>query len=160
MRRRWFVLALVLTISLLSSSALAASTGPATLPATAGIPESVTVEPGTDTFFASSFTTGAVFRGRSVQLAQQFLAGAPTGRGSAAGVKFDGPSRLMVISGPSPSQLTQLQVFSSHSGRHQATFTAPARDDANLNDMAVSVDGDVYITTSRHRRSTVSRLRS
>ena len=103
------------------------------------------MQPGTSTFFVSSFATGAVYRGTPGHEARAFLR-SDAGRTSAAGVKFDGASRLMVISGTSPSQLDQLQILSSKTGRHEATFTAPTRDKVNLNDAALASDGDVYIT--------------
>ena len=138
---------LLLTIAMLLVTAVAAAAATdGTIPAVAGFPESITVQPGTSTFFVSSFATGAVYRGTPGHQARVFLPAAGAGRTSAAGVKFDGASRLMVISGTSPSQLDQLQIFSSKTGRHEATFIAPARDKANLNDAAMASDGDVYIT--------------
>lgn len=138
---------LLLTIAVLLATAVAAAAATGgTVPGAAGFPESIAVQPGTSTFFVSSFTTGAVYRGTQGHQARVFLRPAGAGRTSAAGVKFDGASRLMVISGASPSQLDQLQIFSSKTGRHEATFTAPARDNVNLNDAALAGDGDVYIT--------------
>jgi sugar lactone lactonase YvrE len=128
-------------IAAISTAVTAAAATDGTLPAAAGFPESITAAPGTPTFFVSSFATGAVYRGTRGHLAQPFLAAGANGRSSASGVKLDGPRRLMVLTG---SQ--QLQIFSSRTARHEATFTAPSRDKTNLNDMAVTSDGDVYIT--------------
>ena len=137
-------LLLTIAVLLVTAVAAAAATG-GTVPGTAGFPESIAVQPGTSTFFVSSFATGAVYRGTPGHEARAFLR-SDAGRTSAAGVKFDGTSRLMVISGTSPSQLDQLQILSSKTGRHEATFTAPTRDKVNLNDAALASDGDVYIT--------------
>jgi sugar lactone lactonase YvrE len=138
---------LLLTVALVLVAAVtAAGATDGTVPAAAGFPESIAVQPGTSTFFVSSFTTGAVYRGSPGHPARVFLRAAGAGRTSAAGVKFEGPSRLMVISGTSPLQLDQLQIFSSKTGRHEATFTAPAKDQVNLNDAALGGDGNVYIT--------------
>lgn len=138
---------LLLTMAVLLVTAVAAAAATdGTVPGVAGFPESIAVQPGTSTFFISSFTTGAVYRGTQGHQARVFLRSAGPGRSSAAGIKFDGASRLMVISGTSPLQLDQLQIFSSKTGRHEATFLTRARDKANLNDAALASDGDVYIT--------------
>lgn len=138
---------LLLTMAVLLVTAVAAAAATdGTVPGAAGFPESIAVQPGTSKFFVSSFTTGAVYRGSPGHQARVFLRSAGAGRTSAAGIKFDGPSRLMVISGTSPLQLDQLQIFSSKTGRHEATFHARASDQANLNDAALAGDGDVYIT--------------
>src|SRR5471030_2955027 len=110
-------LALATTIVAMVAATGAVASTDGTLPATAGFPESIAVQPGSSTYFVSSFTTGAVFRGTAGHPARLFLPGGEEGRSSAAGVKFDGADRLMVLSG---SQ--QLQVYSSRTGRHQATF--------------------------------------
>jgi sugar lactone lactonase YvrE len=129
------------TLAVLGTAVAAAAATGGSVPGAAGFPESIAVAPGTRTVFLSSFTTGAVFRGTAGGTAQLFLPGGATGRQSAAGVKFDGPGRLMVI-----TDSQQLQIFSSRTGRHEATFAASSRDKANLNDMAVTPQGDVYIT--------------
>ena len=82
---------LLLTIAVVLVTAVtAAAATDGTIPGAAGFPESITVQPGTSTFFVSSFATGAVYRGTQGHQARVFLNSAGAGRTSAAGVKFDG----------------------------------------------------------------------
>jgi sugar lactone lactonase YvrE len=145
-----------LAAALLAGGASAAVTGSGTtLPGSAGFPESIALVPGSRTFFVSSFTTGAVFRGTVGGNARPFLPAGSDGRSSAAGVKVFG-NRLFVLA-PAAGRL---QVFDDHSGRLEAQFGGTPAG-SSLNDMAQAANGDVYITdfaTPRIYRVTAQEL--
>jgi Cu-Zn family superoxide dismutase len=131
------------TLLLAAGAARAAQVQTAgTVPAAAGFPEGITLAPASKTYYVSSFTTGAVFRGTVGGAARQFLAPGVDGRTSATGVRVDQLGRLLVLTGTGG----RLQVFNAHSGRLEANFGAGVKAGSNLNDLAVTSDGDVYIT--------------
>lgn len=118
-----------------------AGTG-ASVPGTAGFPESIAIAPRSHTYFVSSFTTGAVFRGTVGGPARPFLAPGADGRTSATGLWVDRHSRLLVLTGAGNT----LQVFTTGSARLQARFGTGMRSGSSLNDLAVTRAGDIYIT--------------
>jgi sugar lactone lactonase YvrE len=134
------VLAVVVVLLLTEATAHAGVAG--TVPATASFPESIAVVPGTSTFFVSSFLTGAVVKGTAGGAVTPFLAAGRDGRTSAAGLHVDARGRLFVLTGTSQ----HLQIFDARSGRFHADFAAAPRAGSNLNDLAVTRHGDVYIT--------------
>jgi len=135
---------LLLTIAMLLVTAVAAAAATdGTIPGAAGFPQGLAVQPGTTTFFVSSFTTGAVFRGTIGHQARLFLSAGANGRRSATGVEFDPSGRLLVLTGRS----LELEVFSPRTGRLQGTFAAaPITGSHILNGLALTNDGNVYIT--------------
>jgi sugar lactone lactonase YvrE len=112
------------------------------VPGTAGFPESIVIAPRSHTYFVSSFTTGAVFSGTVGGPAHLFLAPGADGRTSATGLWVDRHSRLLVLTGTGNT----LQVFTTSSARLQASFGTGVRTGSNLNDLAVTRAGDIYIT--------------
>jgi sugar lactone lactonase YvrE len=112
------------------------------VPAAAGFPESIAVAPGGRTFYVSSFTTGAVYRGTVGSAARPFLPAGADGRSSAAGVKVGRDGRLFVITGSG----RHVQVFDDRTGRLEANLGGRLAPGANLNDLALAADGDIYVT--------------
>jgi sugar lactone lactonase YvrE len=135
--------AMVAAVVVLLGTVTMANAGVAgTVPGTAGFPESIAVVPGSSTFFVSSFLTGAVVRGTAGGSAQPFLPAGSDGRTSAAGLHVDARHRLFVLTGASE----HLQIFNAVSGHLQADFAAVPRAGTNLNDLAITRRGDVYIS--------------
>jgi sugar lactone lactonase YvrE len=129
------------------------------LPSTAGFAESITTAPIGKTYYVSSFTTGAVYKGTVGAAARVFLAAGANGRSSATGVKLDRHGRLYVLTGSE----SHLQVFNARSGRLELNLAAGGQPGQNLNDLAITPSGDVYITdftTPRIYRVTASVIAS
>ncbi len=113
-----------------------------TLPDAAQFPESLAGIPGSSSFFVSSFVTGAIYKGSLGSQARLFLPGGQDGRTSATGLQVDTHGRLFVLTGGGQ----QLQIFNARTGGRLGEFTATPRPGSNLDDLAVTQRGDVYIT--------------
>jgi Cu-Zn family superoxide dismutase len=74
--------------------------------------------------------------------ARPFLPAGSDGRASAAGLHVDGHDRLLVLTGTGQ----RLQIFNARTARRLADFAATQRPRSNLNDLAITRRGDVYIT--------------
>jgi sugar lactone lactonase YvrE len=133
-------LAFLITAGIAAAAPHATSGG--SLPSTAGFPESITTAPTGKTYYVSSFTTGAVYKGTVGAAAHLFLAAGADGRTSATGVKLDQHGRLYVLTGSG----SHLQVFNARSGRLEVNLGAGVQPGQNLNDLAITPNGDVYIT--------------
>jgi Cu-Zn family superoxide dismutase len=123
--------------------ATAASAAPAgTVPGTAGFPESVTAAPKSRVIYVSSFATGAVLKGRLGGPLEPFLAAGANGRTSATGMRLDAHGDLLVLTGSGLA----LQVIDARTGRLKGRLPAADGVASNLNDLAVTKRGDVYVT--------------
>jgi Cu-Zn family superoxide dismutase len=132
--------ALALAGGALAGPSIARGEPSSSVPGAASFPESVTIVPGTSTFFVSSFFTGAVVRGTVGQPAEPFLPAGGDGRRSASGIRADAHGHLLVIAGG----LGRLQTYDTASGRLRSTLAV--RGPSHINDLVVTKPGDVYIT--------------
>lgn len=114
-----------------------------TLPGPTVYPEGVTFDQQTQTFYVSSTTDGAIFRGTLDEEATEvFLAGGTDGRTTATGLDVDGG--LLFVSGGASGKMF---VYDASSGDLVADF-ATSRTPTFINDVVV-VDGSAYFTDSR-----------
>ncbi len=113
-----------------------------TLPGAAAFPESLAGIPGSSSFFVSSFVTGAIYKGRLGSQARQFLPAGQDSRTSATGLHVDTHGRLFALTGAGQ----QLEIFNAVTGRRLGDFTATPRPGSDLDDLAVTQRGDVYVT--------------
>jgi len=132
-------------LAFLITAGIAAAAPPATIggsvPSTAGFAESITTAPTGKTYYVSSFTTGAVYKGTVGAAARVFLAAGGNGRTSATGLKLH-HGRLYVLTGSE----SHLQVFNARSGHLELNLAARGQPGQNLNDLAITPSGEVYIT--------------
>jgi sugar lactone lactonase YvrE len=135
-------LAFLLIVGIAAAAAAPHATSGGSLPSTAGFPESITTAPTGKTYYASSFTTGAVYKGTVGAAAHLFLAAGANARTSATGVKLDQHGRLYVLTGSG----SHLQVFNARSGQLEVNLGAEVQPGQNLNDLAITPTGDIYIT--------------
>ena len=113
-----------------------------TLPGTGVFPEGVTFDEQTQTFYVSSTSDGAIFRGTlAEEAAEVFLPGGEDGRTAATGLDVDGG--LLFVSGGATGKMF---VYDTASGELLADFTT-ARSPTFINDVMV-VDGAAYFTDS------------
>jgi Cu-Zn family superoxide dismutase len=119
-----------------------------TVPGVAGFPERIVVVPGGTTYYVSSFTTGAVFKGTVGRGARLFLTAGANGRTSATGLRVNRRGQLFVLTGPGG----RLQIVNAHSGRLEANFVGGVKPGSILNDLAITPNGNVFITDFAHAR--------
>jgi sugar lactone lactonase YvrE len=102
-----------------------------------------------DTFYVGSTTDGTIYRGElDEEVATPFLLpGNPEGRTFAVGMKVDG--RTLFVAGGPTGQVFAYDVRSGELvGQWSVTNPADPADPTFLNDIAISDDGDVYVTDS------------
>ncbi len=116
------------------------------LPPDGVYPEGVAVNRRIGTLYVGSATTGAVYRGTLDNPALSlFLPAGADGRVSALGLKIDRFGRLLIAGGASG----KVWVHDSQSGALLFTFSANfAPGTGILNDIAITPQGDVYVTDS------------
>ena len=116
---------------------------------TYALPGSDVFPEGVDTFgkyfYVTSTTDGAVFRGRigSGDVAEVFLPGGEDGR--TFGVGIEATDELLLVAGGSTGSLF---VYDRTSGQFLGRHTVAAGSSPFLNDVAVTPNGDVYVTDS------------
>src|SRR4051812_22921054 len=125
MRRTTAMVACGLAAVLAPVGAGAAPSG--SVPGAATFPESITVVPGSSTYFVSSFLSGAVVRGTVGQPAQPFLPAGSDGRRSAAGIHADAHGHLLVLDGARG----RLQTYAIADGRLQSTLAVAGPSEVN-----------------------------
>jgi outer membrane protein assembly factor BamB len=135
---------LAVLIGLVPAANVRAASRPSsyTLPGNAVFPEGVAYQPTTGNFFVSSTTDGSILRGNvMVSAATPFIAGGGI-QFSAIGVKVDDAGRLIVAGGVTG----EVRVYDASTGEPIRTFTTGAG--GFLNDIAVSKNGDLFVTDS------------
>jgi hypothetical protein len=136
---------LVLALLLLLAVPATAGTLPSEyeLPGTNVFPEGVTLRPGTDQLFVSSTSDGTVFRGTlGKPRLRVFLPPGENGRALANGLRA---TRDHLIVAGSVTGL--IFVYDIRTGRFVRRFATGS--DGLINDVAVTPDGDAYVTDSR-----------
>jgi sugar lactone lactonase YvrE len=129
-------------VAALLITTVAAADPAGTVPGSAGFPESITAAPASNTVYISSFFTGSVLKGTLGAGLEPLLAAGANGRKSATGLRLDGRGDLLVLTGTG----LQLQVVDPKTGRFKGALKATDATASNLNDLAVTKKGDVYIT--------------
>ncbi|WP_210479803.1 SMP-30/gluconolactonase/LRE family protein [Naasia sp. SYSU D00948] len=96
-------------------------------------------------FYVTSTSTGDVFRGevRDTDSVEVFLPGGEDGRTTAVGI--EATEDLLIVAGGATGTVF---VYERDSGELLASHTVPEGGPAFLNDIAVTRDGDVYVTDS------------
>ena len=114
------------------------------LPGDQVFPEGITVGPDRRTFYVSSTTDGTIFsgsvRGRDADV---FLPGGGDGRTTAVGVRADDAGRLWVAGGATGA------IFVYDVATRQLLRRFDTGDGGFLNDVAVTPNGDAYVTDSQ-----------
>lgn len=110
-------------------------------------PEGVVYDETTGTFFVSSTSNGAIFRGNYETGEVDILTPGADGR-TAIGMALDDQGRLYVAGG----QTGLVSVYDSASGELLATFTNGLAPETFLNDVAITPSGDVFVTDSFNPR--------
>lgn len=122
---------------------------PAARTTTYALPGSDVFPEGVDTYgryyYVTSTTDGTVFRGRigSDDVAEVFLPGGEDGRTS--GVGIEATDELLLVAGGGTGTLF---VHDRHSGALLGRHTVAAGGSLFLNDVAVTPNGDIYVTDS------------
>jgi sugar lactone lactonase YvrE len=116
------------------------------LPPDGVYPEGIAVNRRSGTLYVGSVTTGAIYRGALENPALSlFLPAGADGRVSAVGLKIDRFGRLFIAGGATG----KVWVHDSQSGALLFTFSAGfAPGTGFLNDLAITSQGDVYVTDS------------
>jgi sugar lactone lactonase YvrE len=149
---------IVLTVTVLAATLPGASPAPATnvvistayeLPGDRVYPEGIAADPDTGDVYAGSFVDGTVFRARpGHRVAEVFLPAGADGRKRALGLKVDhARGALWVIDAD-----TGVAVYDTRSRHLLARFDIPDQDARLVNDLAITPDGDVYLTDSLRAR--------
>ncbi len=115
------------------------------LPGDAVFPEGVAYQPETGAFFAGSSADGTIFRGDvATGTVEVFSPAGADGRTSAAGMKVDPDGRLFVAGGQSGT----VWVYDTGTGGLLTQASNGLGPNTFLNDIALTEDGDAYITDS------------
>ncbi|MRH89003.1 superoxide dismutase [Nocardia sp. SYP-A9097] len=114
------------------------------LPDAKAYPEGIAVDSRSGDVYVGSFTNGAIYRAaKGGTKAEVFLASGTDGRQTANGLRVDNAGRLWVI-----DHTTGVAVYDTGTRALIARFDAPQADKPFLNDLAMTPDGDVYLTDS------------
>lgn len=113
------------------------------LPGDTVFPEGIAHQPGSQYFYVSSTTDGTIFRGDlREETASVFLPGGSDGRTTAVGLKVD--NRRLYIAGGGTGKIF---VYSTRNGELLGQFDNDLTP-TFLNDIAITNNGDAYITDS------------
>jgi sugar lactone lactonase YvrE len=117
------------------------------LPGEQVFPEGVAYQSDTGDFYVGSTTDGTVFRGNvegGPKEAEVFLEPESDGRTTAIGMKVDKEGRLFIAGGDTG----RIFVYDTESADLVRRLDTPDAESTFLNDVAVTPDGDVYLTDS------------
>ena len=117
------------------------------LPGEQVFPEGVAYQSDTGDFYVGSTTDGTVFRGNvegGPKEAEVFLEPESDGRTTATGMEVDEEGRLFIAGGDTG----RIFVYDTESGDQIRRLDTPEAGAAFLNDVAVTPDGDAYVTDS------------
>ncbi|MEV4715233.1 hypothetical protein [Micromonospora sp. NPDC049374] len=130
-----------------TSTSAAASPRPVSyvLPGDDAYPEGIAHDPRSPYFYVSSLTDGRIYRGdvRSPRTTVWLPGNAADGRTTAGGMKVDHRGRLIVAGGGTG----YVWVYDTRTGALLHRF-ATAAPNPMLNDVALTANGDVYVTDS------------
>lgn len=153
-RQRWVPLLLGMCLVLALGAAGVAGATPRAhggkaityvIPGEAVFPEGVAVDQRTGFFYVGSTTDGTIFRGHPRWPAlTPFLPGGADGRTTAIGMKVDRHGRLYVAGGATG----QVWVYDTRTRKLVRRFDTGRREGTFLNDVAVTPNGDAYVTDS------------
>lgn len=114
------------------------------LPDAKAYPEGIAVDSRSGDVYVGSFTDGAIFRATANNpKAEVFLPSGTDGRQTANGLHVDAAGRLWVI-----DHTTGVAVYDTKTRALIARFDAPRADKPFLNDLAMTADGNLYLTDS------------
>jgi sugar lactone lactonase YvrE len=113
------------------------------LPGANVFPEGIALRPGTSQFFVSSSTNGAIFRGTTaLRLTRVFLPPGRDGRRTAVGLRA---TRLrLIVAGGGSGLIFVYRIRARRLGRRFSTGSGGV-----MNDVAITPDGEAYVTDSR-----------
>jgi len=118
------------------------------LPGEQVFPEGVAYRSDTGDFYVGSTTDGTVFRGNveedGPKKAEVFLEPESDGRTTAIGMEVDGEGRLFIAGGDTG----RIFVYDTESAHLVRRLDTPDAKATFLNDVAVTPDGDAYVTDS------------
>jgi sugar lactone lactonase YvrE len=117
------------------------------LPGEQVFPEGVAYQSDTGDFYVGSTTDGTVFRGNvegGPKEAEVFLEPESDGRTTAIGMEVDEEGRLFIAGGDTG----RIFVYDTESADLVRRLDTPDAESTFLNDVAVTPDGDVYLTDS------------
>jgi sugar lactone lactonase YvrE len=117
------------------------------LPGEQVFPEGVAYQSDTGDFYVGSTTDGTVFRGNvegGPKEAEVFLEPESDGRTTAIGMEVDKEGRLFIAGGDTG----RIFVYDTESADLVRRLDTPDAESTFLNDVAVTPDGDVYLTDS------------
>jgi sugar lactone lactonase YvrE len=117
------------------------------LPGEQVFPEGVAYRSDTGDFYVGSTTDGTVFRGNvegGSKEAEVFLEPESDGRTTAIGMEVDEEGRLFIAGGATG----RIFVYDTESGDQIGRLDTPDAEATFLNDVAVTPDGDAYVTDS------------
>lgn len=144
----------LLSVALLASPALAAPPdeprGPRptsyTLPGTDVFPEGIAFQQSTGSFFVSSTSDGAIFRGHILdESAEVFLPGGEDGRTTAIGLAVDDRRDRLFVAGGGTGQVF---VYGLPDGDLLAALDNGLASGTFVNDVTVTRSGDAFLTDS------------
>ena len=140
--------ALMIAMAALATFALGAAASPRPsqyiLPGDTVFPEGIAFDQRTGNFYVSSTTDGTIFRGNiSEEVASVFLTGGSDGRTTATGMKVDGEGRLFIAG----AGTGKIFVYDTATGDLLGQF-ANGVTPTFLNDIAITKNGDAYVTDS------------
>ncbi|HSK84278.1 MAG TPA: SMP-30/gluconolactonase/LRE family protein [Rubrobacter sp.] len=117
------------------------------LPGEQVFPEGVAYRADTGDFYVGSTTDGTVFQGNvegGSKEAEVFLEPESDGRTTAIGMEVDEEGRLFIAGGATG----RIFVYDTESGDQIGRLDTPDAEATFLNDVAVTPDGDAYVTDS------------
>ncbi|MCP3802405.1 SMP-30/gluconolactonase/LRE family protein [Allokutzneria sp. A3M-2-11 16] len=108
-------------------------------------PEGIALDRGQGAFYTGSFTDGTIYRGDvKTGKVEAFLPAGADGRTSALGMKVDDAGRLIIAGGTSG----KVWVYDLATRKLLKTFSTGVAG-SFLNDLVVTMTGDVYVTDSQ-----------
>jgi sugar lactone lactonase YvrE len=140
--------ALLIALAALAPFALGAAAAPRPsryiLPGDTVFPEGIAYQQGTSNFYVSSNADGTIFRGDiREELTSVFLPAGSDGRTTATGLKVDDAGRLYVAG----ASTGKIFVYDTATGALLGQFY-DGKTATFLNDIAISQNGDAYVTDS------------
>jgi sugar lactone lactonase YvrE len=118
------------------------------LPGERLFPESIAYDPQTKDFYVGGLLDGAIVRGNAGTSAGARIVSPPgaDGRASVAGIKIDRQKRLWVAGG----EAGKLFVYELGSLKPLASFAVGKGEKRVVNDIAITDDGEAYVTDSAY----------